>query len=107
MSSELIPELTNGEFESYISDGIVLIDFWAEWCMPCLMMAPVLEELAEKMKDKIKIGKVDVEDNQILAQKFQVNSIPNFVLFKEGEIVARFVGAMDVEELENKIKDFL
>lgn len=105
--NDKIPELTNGEFESFTKEGLVLIDFFAEWCMPCVMMAPVLEDLCDEFKNKIKIGKVNIEDNSELAAKFNVSSIPNFVLFKEGKIVEQVMGAMTQEELGNIIKNYL
>ena len=101
-----VPELTNGEFEEFTKKGFVFIDFFAEWCMPCLMMAPVLDELNEKLKKKVKFGKINVGDNETLARKFNVSSIPNFVLFKDGKPVEQFVGAMSGEELESKLGRF-
>lgn len=105
--NDKVPELTKKEFEDFIKTGFVFIDFFGEWCMPCLMMAPVIDELSERFKDKIKFGKVDVSDNQDLAQRFDVSSIPNFILFKDGGIVGRFIGSMPSEELEEKLKKFL
>ena len=101
-----IPEISKGEFESYTKQGTVLIDFFAEWCMPCVMMSPVLEELSEKFKGKIKFGKINVDDNQHLAQKFNIASIPNFVLFKDGKKAEQFIGAMPIEDFEKKLKNF-
>ncbi len=101
-----VPELTNGEFESFIKSGTVLVDFFADWCMPCVMMAPVIEELNGKFKGKIKFGKVNIEDNQILAQKFGVRSIPNFVLFKDGKISKQFIGSRSEEDFEEELKKF-
>ncbi len=100
---ETVQELTNSMFDEFIKEGVVLIDFFADWCMPCLMMAQILEEVGEKLGGKVKIGKVDVGKNQDIAQKFGVSSIPNFVLFKDGEVVEQFVGSMPAEELENRI----
>ncbi len=98
-----VPELTNGEFEEFIKKGVVLIDFFAEWCMPCLMMAPIIEDLSERMDGKARFGKVNVGDDENLARKFNVSSIPNFVIFKDGKPVEQFVGAMSGEELEEKL----
>jgi thioredoxin 1 len=98
-----VPELTNGEFEEFTKKGFVFIDFFAEWCMPCLIMAPVIEELGERFEKKMKFGKVNVGDNEALAKKFNVSSIPNFILFKDGKPIEQFVGAMSSEELENRI----
>lgn len=102
--AEGVVELSQNGFDSFVKNGFVLIDFWAEWCMPCIMMAPVMEELSEKFKGKIKFGKVNVEENNALAQKYRISSIPNFVLFENGEIKDRFVGAMPVEDFEEKLK---
>lgn len=104
---EHVKELTNGMFDEFTKEGLVLIDFFADWCMPCLMMAPILEEIGEKMTGKIKIGKVDVGENQDIASKFGVSSIPNFVLFKDGKVVENFVGAMPAEELEERLKNHI
>jgi len=104
--NDKVPELTNGEFDSFIKKGNVLIDFFAEWCMPCVMMGPVVDELAEKFKGKIKFGKVNIEDNSAIAQKYNVKSIPNFVFFKDGEIKERFIGAISAEDFEEKLKKF-
>lgn len=100
-------ELTNGKFDDFIKEGVVLIDFYADWCMPCVMMGPIVDEVAEKLKGKAKVAKVNVEDGQEIAQKFNVSSIPNFVLFKDGKVVDQFVGGMSEEELEEKIKAHL
>lgn len=107
MPQDHVPELTNGEFESRIKDGLSLIDFFAEWCMPCVMMGPIVDELAEKFKEKIKFGKVNIEDNQVLAQKYGIRSIPNFLLFKDGKQIESFVGAMSTEDFEEKLNQFL
>jgi len=104
---KMVEELTNGEFEEFIKKGTVLIDFFADWCMPCMMMAPVVEELSEKFKGKIKIGKVNIEDNQALAQKYNVSSIPNFIVLQEGKVVEQFVGGMSEEDLEDKLNGYL
>lgn len=106
-SNDIVPELTKSQFDDYISEGLVFIDFFADWCMPCLMMSPIIDELAEKFKGQIKFGKVNVEDNQELSQKFEIVSIPNMIFFKDGEIIERFVGGMSSEDLEEKLKNFL
>lgn len=103
----VIPELSEKEFDSFVKDGVVLIDFFAEWCMPCMMMSPIIEDLNERMKGKVKFGKVNVDDNARSAQRFNVNSIPNFVIFKNGKAVEQFVGSVSEDELENKLRGFL
>jgi thioredoxin 1 len=107
MKGNNVPELTNTEFEEFTKKGVVFIDFFAEWCMPCLMMAPIIEELNEKLGDKVKFGKVNVGDNEALARKFNISSIPNFVLFKDGKVAEQFVGAISGEELENRIGKYV
>jgi thioredoxin 1 len=106
-NNDLVPELTKSEFENFTKKGLVLIDFFAEWCMPCLTMSPIIDELSEKFRGKIKFGKVNVEDNQESAQKYGVMSIPNFVLLKNGEIVEQLVGAIPTEEFEEILKKHL
>jgi len=107
MENDKVPELSKNGFDDFVKDGFVLIDFSADWCMPCLMMAPVIDELSEKFKGKIRFGKINVDDNQELAQKFNVSSIPNFVLFKNGKKVEQFIGAMNSEDFEQRLKGFV
>jgi thioredoxin len=103
----MVEELTNGKFDEFIKEGIVLIDFFADWCMPCVMMGPIVDEMSEKFKGKIKVAKVNVEDAQEIAQKFNVSSIPTFIIFKDGKVVEQFTGGMSEEDLENKLNGLL
>ena len=103
----MVEELTNGEFDKFIKEGIVLIDFFADWCMPCVMMSPILDEISEKFKGKIKVGKVNIEDNRAIAQKYEVSSIPNFVILKDGELAEQFMGSMSAEDFEEKLQKHL
>ena len=107
VNNDKVPELSKNEFENFTKSDLTLVDFFADWCMPCLMMAPVIDELSEKFKGKIKFGKVNIEDNQDLAQKFNIVSIPNFVLFKDGEQIEQFIGSTPSEEFEEKLKKFV
>ena len=107
MEGDNVTELTNNEFEDFIKEGFVLIDFSAEWCMPCTMMAPVIEKLSEKFKGKIKFGKVNVGENQEISQKFNVSSIPNFTLLKDGKQIEQFIGSISEEEFEEKLNKFI
>lgn len=91
--------LNQANFEHQTKDGLVLIDFWASWCMPCKMMAPILNEVAEEFGDKAKICKVNVEEHQQLSARFSVRNIPTLVLVKNGKEVDRIVGV--------KPKDFI
>jgi thioredoxin 1 len=97
--------VTDGTFEQEVvnSESPVLVDFWAEWCAPCKMIAPVLEEIASEQGDNLKIAKMDVDANQVVAQQFGVMSIPTLILFKGGQPVERLVGYMPKENLERKL----
>lgn len=97
----------NFETEVLQSELPVLVDFFAQWCGPCKMMAPLVEKMAEKYEGKMKIGKLDVDDDMDIAQKYRVASIPTFIFFRNGEAVETFVGGMSSNELESKIQQFL
>ena len=96
---EKILTLTDKNFQTQTKNKLVLVDFWASWCAPCRMMAPVLNETAAELDGNTRIGKVNIEEFQSLAQKFRIRNIPTMVLFKNGVEVARFSGV--------KNKDFL
>lgn len=110
MKSKAI-ELTKQNFEKEVlqSEILVLVDFWAPWCQPCLMMAPVLDELSEEFGGRLKIGKLNMElsEHQSLAVQYQVQAIPNMKLFKKGKVIKEFVGLRSKEifkrELESEI----
>lgn len=85
----------------------VLVDFWAEWCGPCKMIAPVLDEISSENSDKIKIVKLNVDENPDLARRFEVMSIPTLIVFKDGEIAKRLVGAKNKAGLLDDLKDFI
>ncbi|MDR2697999.1 MAG: thioredoxin [Holophagales bacterium] len=91
--SDLIKHITDAEFQATIASGITVIDFWATWCGPCKAIAPLLEELAEEYGDKVKIVKINIDENQVVAGQFGVMSIPTLILFKDGQKVAQKVGA--------------
>ena len=107
IANDKVPELTNHEFENFTKQGTVVVDFFAEWCMPCLMMAPIIDELSEKFKGKINFGKVNIEDNHELASRFNIVSIPNFVLFKDGKPIKQIVGVRSNEDFEEELTKFI
>ncbi len=86
------------------SDRPVLVDFWAAWCGPCKMVAPVLDELAGEMGDKVRVAKLNVDENQEIALKYGVRGIPTFILFKDGEVADRMTGAMPKSAFEQLIE---
>lgn len=99
-------ELNDNNFQEEVLDkkGIALVDFWAEWCGPCKMLTPVVEELSNEYKDKALIAKVDVDDNAELTQKYGVRSIPTILILKDGEVVDKHVGYATKEALSQKIE---
>ncbi|MBI1337763.1 MAG: thioredoxin [Phycisphaera sp.] len=106
MASEAVLELTDDNFESEVvqSDKPVLVDFWAEWCMPCRMLAPTIDELAKEFDGKVKVGKVDTDSNRDVSVKFGISAIPTIMLFKDGQVVRKFVGVTPKQEFVNELK---
>ncbi|MBO4908424.1 MAG: thioredoxin [Lachnospiraceae bacterium] len=102
-------KFTSENFEEEVmkSDVPVLIDFYADWCGPCKMMAPVVAELAEEYEGKAKVGKINVDNEQALAEKFGVMSIPSFVVIKNGKVAEQGLGAMAKVKLEGLLKSAL
>ena len=102
-----VKEVSDGTFEGEVlkSDVPVLVDFWAPWCGPCRMVAPILEELAQELAGKVKITKLNVDDNQDTAGKFQVMAIPTLLLFKGGQVVGQQVGALRKDQLTTFISE--
>ncbi|HKK42654.1 MAG TPA: thioredoxin [Bacteroidales bacterium] len=98
-NSPKIRVLSDKNFQHQIRTGIYLVDFWADWCLPCKMMAPVLNDVAEELEGNAWVGKLDVETNRVSASKYNIRNIPTMVLYKNGKEIDRFVGA--------KTKDFL
>lgn len=101
--AEGIIELTDDNFRSNTEKGVVLVDYWASWCAPCNIIAPIIEDVATQYKDKIKVGKLNVDSNQKTAADFGIVSIPTIILFKEGREEARIVGAVSKDRINEKI----
>ncbi|SVE48482.1 uncharacterized protein METZ01_LOCUS501336 [marine metagenome] len=101
--------VTDGEFETEVlnSSTPVLVDFWAEWCGPCKAIAPTLEELAGDYGERLKVVKVDIDENQQRAQQYNIRSIPQLLLFKDGNEVDRIIGAVPKSQLTEKIEPHL
>ncbi|MGH7571062.1 MAG: thioredoxin [Gemmatimonadota bacterium] len=105
-SNHRIQVVTDDNFDAEVkrSDRLTLVDFWAEWCGPCKMIAPTIDELAEQYDDKLKVCKLDVDSNQRTAQEYAVRSIPSLLFFKGGEVVDTVVGAVRKQRLEEVIE---
>lgn len=99
--------LDDSSFKNTISAGVTLVDFYADWCGPCRMIAPIIEELSDEFAGKAKIAKLDIEKAQEVTAEFQVTSIPTIILFKDGKEIKRIVGLRDKETLKNLISEAL
>lgn len=102
--AEVTLTISNFDEEVLNSELPVLVDFWADWCGPCKMLSPLIAEIAGEYDGKIKVGKVNVDEEQGLAMKYRVSSIPTLVLFKEGQAVERSVGAVPKSQIETMIQ---
>ncbi len=105
--SEITFNDTNFEKEVLQSKGLVLVDFFAQWCGPCKMMAPSIEKLAKVYEGKVKIGKLDVDESGETGNRYEIQSIPTLIFFKDGEVVDKLVGFQSEEALKNKIDSLL
>jgi thioredoxin 1 len=107
MASEHTLELTDENFQQEVldSDVPVLVDFWAEWCMPCKMLAPTIDELAEEYGGSVKVGKMDTDNNRDTSMKFGISAIPTLILFHNGEPIKKFVGLQQKNELKSAIDE--
>ena len=109
MASENVSELTDQNFESeVIKSGVpVLVDFWAEWCMPCRMLTPTIEKLAKDFAGKLKVGKVDTDTNRDISIKYGISAIPTVILFKNGQVAAQKIGALPKSKLYEWVESAL
>ena len=94
MASENVKEFTDQNFESEVlkDNNLVLVDFWAEWCGPCRMLAPTIDKIATEYAGKVKVGKVDTDANRDISIKYSISAIPTVILFKNGQVAQKFVG---------------
>jgi thioredoxin 1 len=106
-SSKNITILTTDNFDAKTGKGVVLVDFWATWCMPCKAMAPVIEEIATQTTGKVKVGKVDIDANGSLANQFGIQAIPTFVILKDGKAVETLVGLQSKEAIVNALSKYV
>ena len=95
------------EFDNEIKEGVVIVDFFANWCGPCKMLAPIFEELEEEMKEKVKFFKVDIDESGELATKFNVFSIPTMIIFKDGKEVSTEVGFLPKEKIKMNLEKYI
>lgn len=102
-TNSAIRELSDNNFAALVKNGVTLVDFWASWCMPCKMMAPILNEVADELGNTAKVAKLDVESNRSSSAKYGVRNIPTMILFKNGKEINRFVGVKTKSFLVSEI----
>ncbi len=109
MASANVHEFTSSNFQSEVleADIPVLVDFWAEWCMPCRMLAPTIDEIADEFAGKVKVGKVDTDGNQEVGVKYGISAIPTVIVFKNGEPVRKFIGMTNKADLASALNEVL
>jgi thioredoxin 1 len=107
MASAAVMEFTDQNFQSEVLQSAqpVLVDFWAEWCMPCRMLAPTIDQLAGEFQGRVKVGKVDTDANRDVTIKYGINAIPTVILFKGGQAVKKFVGMTNKTELAKALTE--
>ncbi|MBC7835996.1 MAG: thioredoxin [Phycisphaerales bacterium] len=107
--ADIVHEFTDGNFQTEVLDSSepVLVDFWAEWCRPCKMLAPTIHELAADFAGKVKVGKVDTDSNRNVSVQFGIHAIPTVILFKGGQVVRKFVGLQQKNDFATALTDVL
>lgn len=105
--SDAVKQISGAEFEGVTGSGVVLVDFWAPWCRPCLMQIPILEQVAAQVGGRATIGKVNVEEEPMLASRYGIQSIPNLIIFKDGVPQRQYVGVQRAEQLISGIEGLL
>lgn len=104
MAGQHVKHFTDDNFVSEVAKGVTLVDFHADWCGPCRMMSPIIDEIAEQLSGKVKVGKLDIDASQKTTATLQVTSIPTVILFKDGKEVNRVVGLRDADTLKKMIQ---
>lgn len=99
-----VTNLNEKNFDEVVTNGVTIVDFWAPWCMPCIMQGPILEAVSEKVKGKARVCKLNVDENEKTAQKFEINSIPTVLIFKDGKVEKRFIGVQNENTLIQSIQ---
>lgn len=109
MASDKVVHVSDGDFDEKVikGKGLVLVDFWAEWCGPCRMVAPILDELAGEYEGKITVTKLNVDENREIAARFGIRSIPTILFFKDGSQVEQVIGALPKSSIKSKIQQHL
>ncbi len=102
-----IKNLDNENFSSNIGKGVTVVDFFATWCGPCRMLTPVMEEIANYFEDKARVGKIDIDKDQALAEQYQVSSVPTLILFKNGKEEGRLIGLRDFDTIKKWVEEAL
>jgi len=105
--ADYIKQFNDDNFDKEISQGVVLVDFYADWCGPCRMLAPIVDELAQEMTGKATVAKVDTDQSVSVAARYEVTSIPTLILFKNGQIIKRVVGLKDLDSLRKIVTEAL
>ncbi len=100
-------EISDEDFEDTIKNGIILVDFWADWCAPCRIQGPILDEVAEALGNKASIAKLNVDYNRKAAEKYKIMSIPTLIIFKNGEVVKQLLGVQSKDTLMSHIKQLI
>lgn len=101
-------KVTDEDFDEFVEKyDVALIDFWADWCGPCKRLAPIIEELAEEMQGDVAFGKLDVDSNKAKSSEYSVSSIPTMVIFNEGEVVDKMIGALPKEDIKGKLEQYI
>ena len=109
MANEHVLEFTDDNFESEVieSDVPVLVDYWAEWCQPCHVLSPTIDELATDYAGRVKVGKVDTDTNREVSVKYGISAIPTIILFQGGQVRKKFVGLTSKEQFQQALNDFV